>query len=355
MARRRVLIVDDSVVIRRALRASLAAQPAVDVAGSASTGLIALMKIPLLQPDVVALDIEMPGMNGLQTLAAIRQRHPRVDVIMLGVPTPEGTAATVDALTRGASDYVMKPGSLVPGDRAMQLLSDQLMSKIAPSAPAMPRDHRPRYEASPASGRSVHRVDVVAIGISTGGPRALMDLLPEFPSDFPAPILIVQHMPQMFTRLLADRLGQQTRIPVAEAGPDQALEAGHVWIAPGDFHMAVARHGQAARLITHQRPAENSCRPSADVLFRSVTQVFGPHVLAVVMTGMGQDGVRGCQEVRAAGGQVLVQDEASSVVWGMPGSVARAGLADRILPLSELGQEIVDRVRRYRQLSRGIV
>jgi two-component system chemotaxis response regulator CheB len=358
MRTRRLLIVDDSVVIRRALTASLSREAEVEVAESASNGRVALMKIPLLRPDVVALDVEMPEMDGLETLSAIRKMHPRVQVIMLNVPTPEGTAATVDALTRGASDYVMKPEGSVPAPEALQLLSDQLLSKIAlcssgPTGGREPRVIAPNASTTPR--RPVQRIDVLAIGVSTGGPQALMDLVPAFPADFPVPILIVQHMPPMFTGLLAERLTQHARIRVEEARSDQVLTPGRAWIAPGDFHLAVRREGQVVRIITHRDPPENSCRPSADVLFRSVAEVFGAHVLAVVMTGMGQDGFRGCEHVHSAGGQVIVQDEGSSVVWGMAGSVARAGMADRILPLSHLAFEIIERVERDRQRTRKAI
>ena len=193
------------------------------------------------------------------------------------------------------------------------------------------------------------RVDVVVIGVSTGGPIALMDLLPRFASDFPVPILIVQHMPPVFTKLLAERLATKASIAVGEGRSSDALGPGHAWIAPGDAHMAVRRDGEAIRLVTHRNPPENSCRPAVDVLFRSVAEVYGPRVLAVVMTGMGRDGLRGCEDIQAAGGQVIVQDELSSVVWGMPGFVARAGIADQVLPLDELGAEIIERVGRHRQ------
>jgi two-component system chemotaxis response regulator CheB len=343
MPKPRLLIVDDSVVIRRALTAAITRESGVAVAGSASDGRIALMKIPLLHPDVVALDVDMPDMNGLETLTAIRQIYPRLPVIMLNVPTSRGAAMTVDALTLGASDYVTKPAAAVPSDDELRILGDELISKIAVCFPNVLRERRHD------STRAARRIDVLAIGLSSGGPQALMDLIPTLPADFPVPILIVQHMPPVFTKLLAERLNANARIAVAEGSMYQALAPGHAWVAPGEFHMAVERDGDAVRIVTHQKAAENSCRPAVDVLFRAVAQVYGPHALAVVMTGMGQDGLRGCEQIRAAGGQVLVQDEESSVVWGMPGNVARAGMADQILPLSELGAEILDRAWRDRR------
>ena len=349
MSKPRLLIVDDSVVIRRALTAAVTREPGLAIAGSASDGRIALMKIPILHPDVVALDVDMPDMDGLETLTAIRQIYPRLPVIMLNVPTSRGAAMTVDALTLGANDYVTKPAAVVPSDDALRILGEELIAKIAVCFPNV------RRERTQDASRIARRVDVLAIGLSTGGPQALMDLIPLFPVDFPVPILIVQHMPPMFTKLLAERLNTNARIPVAEGRMDQILEPGCAWVAPGEFHMAVERDRHAVRIVTHRNAAENSCRPAVDVLFRSVAQAYGPHALAVVMTGMGQDGLRGCEQIRAAGGQVLVQDEESSVVWGMPGNVARAGIADQIVPLSELGPEILDRVWRDRRFAQVAV
>ena len=358
MRRLRVLIVDDSVTIRRSLTESLAHEPAVVVAGAASNGRIALMRIPLLRPDVVALAIDRPERDGLATLAAIREAYPRTAVIILSVPTERGAAATVEALALGAKDYVTKPGSAVKGGHALRILSEQLAVKIvlhgsrveaeAPGGTPFAAGAMSAAMPVSAEARTLARVDVLAIAVSTGGPNALMDLIPRFPEDFPVPILVVQHMPPMFTRLLAERLDAKCKVRVAEAPQSQRLTPGVVWIAPGDFHMTVVREGETVRLRTHQGLPEQSCRPSADVLFRSVAHVYGPHALAVVMTGMGKDGLRGCEDVQAAGGQVLVQDQASSVVWGMPGAIVRAQMADRVVPLEGLALEIMKRVSRYR-------
>jgi two-component system chemotaxis response regulator CheB len=190
-----------------------------------------------------------------------------------------------------------------------------------------------------------HRVDVVAIGVSTGGPKALSQLLPTFVPGCPVPILIVQHMPPSFTSHLADRLSREPDLPVLEGEDGRELEGGHAYIAPGGFHMQIKRVGERVLIQLNQDPPENACRPSADVLFRSVAAVYGPSSLTVVLTGMGDDGLRGCRQLRELGGLVLVQDEQSSVVWGMPGHVARAGLADDILPLDHLGAAISRRVR----------
>jgi two-component system chemotaxis response regulator CheB len=348
MRPRRLLIVDASTVIRRALTEAVSGEPGIEVIGAASSGRITLMKLPLLRPDVVALDGDLPGRESLDTLAAIRTMMPRLPVIMLSGATSRAVAATVEALSHGANDYVMKPAAVVPSGEAIKMLGAHLISKIeAVCLTAIA--FRPAGVPRPPSGASAtHRVDVVAIGISTGGPGALMDLIPRFGADLPVPILIVQHMPPVFTNLLAERLAKRARIAVVEAEPSRLVEPGCAWIAPGGFHMTVGRDGEAVRLRVNQNAPENSCRPSVDVLFRSVAQVYGPHALAVVMTGMGQDGLRGCEHIQAAGGQVIAQDELSSVVWGMPGMVARAGLANQVLPLGELGAEIIARIQRYR-------
>src|SRR5262249_45046437 len=185
----------------------------------------------------------------------------------------------------------------------------------------------------------------VAIGASTGGPNALAEVFRRLPADFPVPIVMVQHMPAMFTRLLAERLSAEFPIRVQESESGSLLQPGQAWIAPGNHHMIVVRDGGRVRTRLHQEPPENSCRPAVDVLFRSVAQTFGPNTLAVILTGMGQDGLRGCEAVRETGGQVLAQDEATSVVWGMPGYVTRAGLADKVLPISLIGDELLRRVQ----------
>jgi two-component system chemotaxis response regulator CheB len=350
MPKRRVLIVDDSVTIRRSLTDALSRNSDLEVVGAASNGRIALMRLAIARPDIVALDVDMPEMNGLETLAEIQRLYPQLPVIMLNVPGEQGPTATLEALTLGANDYVTKPESGPEFEHALQSVSVELAQKIRAFCPEprhdqvseIPRSH------SISSSKGETRVDILAIGASTGGPNALNDLICSLPANFPIPTVIVQHMPPVFTQLLAQRLATRCKLRVAEARNNQQLLPGEAWVAPGDFHMTVRREGSIVRIATNQEPPENSCRPAADVLFRSVAQVYGAGVLAVVMTGMGQDGLRGCEEIHAAGGQILVQDEESSVVWGMPGFVVRAGIADGILPLQDLAGEIVNRVRRHR-------
>ena len=345
MGKPRLLIVDDSVVVRRGLAAALASEPGLIVAGAASSGRTALMKIPLLQPDVVALDIAMADPDGLSALAEIRQAHPHLPVIVMNLPTDHGASATVEALSLGAKDYVTKPEGLQRSGTAIQILADELASKISSACDGDADGAAGAVGGTRANTRfPLQRVDVVVIGVSTGGPSALTDLLPIFPSDFPVPILVVQHMPSTFTRLLAERLDARCQIRVQEGRDGEIVRPGRAWIAPGDFHMAVERDADTVRLRLQQDAAENSCRPAADVLFRSAADVYGAHVLAVVMTGMGRDGLSGCQYVYRQGGRILVQDEASSVVWGMPRAVMQAGIADRAVPLDALAGEIAYRV-----------
>jgi two-component system chemotaxis response regulator CheB len=352
MNKLRVLVVDDAVVVRRLLSDELAGDPALEVAGTAANGRIALAKIPQLHPDVVILDLEMAEMDGLQTLTALRRSHPRLPVIVFSGHGPRSDDVVVEALALGANDYVAKPEGGIRGNDARQCIHEQLIPRIKAFQHAA-LDVSP-FAARPASERaypSCSRVEVVAIGLSTGGPNALARLLPALPAEFPVPVVIVQHMPPTFTQMLADRLASRSVVSVREAVSGQPLRPGEAWLAPGDYHLVLARDGDTVRLRTHQGAPENSCRPSADVLFTSVAETYGSSALAVVLTGMGQDGLRGCERIREAGGQVLVQDEATSVVWGMPGFVARAGLADQILPLDQLAPEIIQRVRRGRSLS----
>ncbi len=355
MPKIRVLIVDDAVVVRRLLSDVLASDAAFEVVGTAANGRIALAKIPQTRPDAITLDVEMPEMDGLETLTEIRKVYPNLPVIMFSALTARGATATLDALALGANDYVTKPAKVGSVVTATQNIRDELIPKIKAfclkgTGFATPRTGRPqlmvqRGVPTPAITRPPRRVDIVAIGVSTGGPNALAQLIPALPANFPVPVVIVQHMPPIFTTHLAQRLTASANIPVCEGTPGDILGSGGAWIAPGDYHMVLHRKIAAVHLQTNQEPRENSCRPAVDVLFRSVAAIYGGRTLAVVLTGMGQDGLRGCEAIHEAGGQIIVQDETSSVVWGMPGSVAMAGLADTILPLEHLAPEIVRRVQ----------
>jgi two-component system chemotaxis response regulator CheB len=355
MPRIRVLVVDDAVVFRRLVANELANDPALEVVGTAANGRIALARMAQVNPDVVILDVEMPEMDGLATLAELRKTYPRLPVIMFSALTERGARATLDALALGASDYFTKPAESGGLEASLLVIREQLVPEIKalcsrchakPSAPVP--GHTALRRPTQRSGTGTSSVQVLAIGASTGGPNALAEVFRRLPADFPVPIVVVQHMPPMFTRLLAERLTTQYAIPTNEGQSGTVLEPGRAWIAPGDYHMIVAREGTQVRLVVHQDPAENSCRPAADVLLRSVARTFGANCLAVILTGMGQDGLRGCETIHEAGGQILAQDEATSVVWGMPGAVARAGLAERVLPLSLIADEIVRRVQSNR-------
>jgi two-component system chemotaxis response regulator CheB len=355
MTRIRILVVDDSVVIRKVLSDTLSGDPALEVVGVASDGRIALAKIPLLKPDIVTLDVEMPVMNGLETLAALRKLYPKLPVIMFSTLTERGAAATLDALSLGASDYATKPSNTGSPAAAIASVRAELVPKIkALCKVSTPLKLLPLPQTRAAvkpRPRTHPRIEIVAIGTSTGGPNALAEVLPLIPKDFPVPIVVVQHMPPIFTRLLAERLASRSFIPIEEGSANVVLSQAHAWIAPGNFHMKVTRSGMACRLNLSQGPPENSCRPAVDVLFRSVAQAYGANVLGVVMTGMGSDGVLGSQAIRDAGGNVIIQNEASSVVWGMPGLVHASGLDDAAYPLDQLAAEINRRVVQSRGLS----
>jgi two-component system chemotaxis response regulator CheB len=348
MPKIRVLIVDDAVVIRRMLSDVLAQDPGIEVAGAAANGQIAIAKLDQVNPDVIILDVEMPGMDGLQTLKAIRLLRPTLPVIMFSMLTERGALTTLEALSLGATDYITKPANVGSAALACQRVRDDLVPRIkalcrrAGISAAPPASRQPVIPR-PVASASGSPVDIVAIGVSTGGPNALASLIPRLPRDFPVPIVIVQHMPPLFTRFLADRLTALGELKVEEGRPGAALTPGSVWIAPGDWHMTVEQGAGGVVIGTHQGPPENSCRPAADVLFRSVVATCGSRVLAVVLTGMGQDGLRGCELVYEAGGQIIVQDEATSVVWGMPGYVAQAGLAQRVLPLEQIAPDMLRR------------
>ncbi|MCC7142389.1 MAG: chemotaxis response regulator protein-glutamate methylesterase [Candidatus Eisenbacteria bacterium] len=355
MAKIRVLIVDDAVVVRKILTDVLASDPDIEVVGVAANGSIAVQKIPQVNPDLVTLDLEMPEMDGLETLTEIRRLYPKLPVLLFSTLTERGAASTLDGLSRGASDYVTKPSNVGSVQLAMQRIREDMIPKVkslcpgramsAAPPPAVAKAERPvlptRTPVSTPAVRGGGRPQILAIGCSTGGPNALAAMLPCLPGDLPIPVVLVQHMPPLFTRLLAERLDDKCALKVREAAEGDIISPGGIWIAPGDFHLEL-RSGAGGQKTVHlqQNPPENSCRPAVDVMFRSVAAQYGSHVLGVVLTGMGQDGLRGSEVIKEAGGEIWVQDEASSVVWGMPGFVARAGLASRVLPLDQIGTEL---------------
>jgi two-component system chemotaxis response regulator CheB len=348
------MVVDDSVVIRRLVTQVLEQDPLIEVIGTASNGAIGLQRIPQYNPDVITLDIEMPDMDGLEMLRRVRREYPQVRVIMFSTLTERGGAKTLEALTLGADDYVAKVSNEGSLDRSMARLWEEMIPKIKQFF-RPPTQVAASTLSKPANGPAAHaatmrtrafqgmkvRPKAVVIGVSTGGPTALGTILPKLPEGFPLPILVVQHMPALFTRLLAERLNATCMLPVGEATQNGAVDPGKILIAPGDFHMKLASNGSGVRVFLDQSPRQNSCRPAVDALFASAGEVYGGAVLAVILTGMGQDGLHGVEILKAQGARVIAQDEASSVVWGMPGAVISAGLADCVLPLDEVVPEIL--------------
>jgi two-component system, chemotaxis family, protein-glutamate methylesterase/glutaminase len=371
----KVLVVDDSVVVRRLIVDALSDAPNITVVGTAANGLLAQAKIDQLRPDAITMDIEMPQMDGIAAVRELRKRHPRIPVIMFSTLSASGASATLEALAAGATDYVTKPSNVGSIAQSIAAVREQLVPKIhalagrpgpaapgsaparpgaAPARPGAPAPGssrlaagpaRPAPPARPARRGSQGRVDLLAIGSSTGGPDALSKVLGALPRDLPVPIVITQHMPPVFTKMFADRLDRSVPMTVLEAADGMELAPGTVYIAPGDRHLVLQRRGTATVTQLSGAPPENSCRPAVDVMFRSVAAVYGGSAYAAVLTGMGYDGRNGAKVLRDAGAEVLAQDEASSVVWGMPGAVVGAGLADEVLPLDEIAACLVNRVR----------
>jgi two-component system, chemotaxis family, protein-glutamate methylesterase/glutaminase len=360
----RVLAADDSTVMRGVMRTVFQLHagsedttlPRMELCGIARNGVEALEAVRALAPDVLLLDLEMPGLNGLGVLEKLRVVAPGLPVIMCSAHTERGARSTLEALAAGAKDYVMKPGQQRDFAAALDLLMEELLPKIAALAGAGMAPMRsvsreiplpPRYAPPHYAGG---RIELVVIGVSTGGPSALEAMLPMLPVDFPAPIMIVQHMPKLFTGALADRLDHLCALNVRQARDGDIVRPGSILLAPGDCHMEVAASRGEYVVSLHQGPMLNSCKPSVDYLFRSAAETYGAAALALIMTGMGADGFDGAQAVRSAGGIVIAQDQASSAVWGMPGRVARAGLAEATLPLGLLAQELIRRTHGGRQV-----
>lgn len=314
------------------------------VVTSASNGMGALSALRRYNVDVVVLDIEMPEMDGLTAIPHILNMKPRVGIIVASTLTTRGSRVAVEALAMGACDYVAKPSSLAPSTglkevsaellRKVRALGRRCASKVngAPSSMSLPAIQAPL--------QGYPRPRALAIGSSTGGPNALVALLSGLSGAVDLPILIVQHMPPIFTTMLAERLGRDMGRPCLEPRDGEPLKNGHVYLAPGDFHMVLRTGGSGPEIKLTQEAPENFCRPAVDPLFRSAAEALGAGVLGVVLTGMGEDGLHGCREVVRKGGRVLAQDEASSVVWGMPGAVVRAGLASEVLPIGAMAERI---------------
>jgi two-component system, chemotaxis family, protein-glutamate methylesterase/glutaminase len=351
----RALVVDDTILFRSLVSDALNRIPDVRVVGTAPNGKIALSKIYTLQPDIVTLDIEMPVMNGIEVLGALRDKGLESSVVVVSSLTLRGGELTMRALELGAFDFVTKPEG---GEKALEDFERVLGSIVASMRRAkeirdilkgLPRHPEgPAYAGVPAPAplRRAAKSDIIAIGVSTGGPQALLSMMPSIPASFPAPIAIVQHMPPLFTATLAKSLTARCAIPVKEAEDGEALKAGTAYIAPGGRQMKIALTADAKTKILRvtDDPPENNCRPSVDYLFRSVAHLYYGKSTGVVMTGMGSDGLRGSEAMRKADAILLAQDEASCVVYGMPKALVDAGLADSVLSLGSLAKAISETV-----------
>ena len=351
----RLLLVDDSAAIRGILSKTLREIPGIKVTGTAADGEKALNFLEKEQVDIVLLDIEMPVMDGIETLRRIRKKHPRLPVVMFSSLTERGAKATLEALVAGANDYVPKP-TATDNDSIVARIESELVPKLR--AVYRPSDKSKDWGNETASKKLMppvprktnsQDISVLVIGVSTGGPSALAEVLPHLAVANAPPIVVVQHMPKEFTGLLAERLSKMCKHRVSEAHHGQALQQEHIYLAPGGSHLEIQKHGKEAKLVLHDGPPENSCRPSADVLFRSAAKIFHSGTLALILTGMGNDGLQGCKMIASEGGVVIAQDEPSSVVWGMPGHVVRAGIADTVLSLDRIGPDIAMRICRQQK------
>lgn len=359
----RVLVVDDSVLYRKVLSDVLSSIPGVEVVGTATDGKVALAKIPHLKPDMLTLDFDMPELDGLEVLEHVRIDHPDLKVVMVSAHTKEGAVITLKALELGALTFVTKPRTQNPLESKAVFLDQlvpvvkELMAQIQVSSqpsqqtasngltishPAV-SDAEPQKETSQIG---IGRIQIVAIGISTGGPNALAALIPSLPEDLRVPVVIVQHMPSEFTAALAKSLDQKSALNVIEAENSMALKRGTVFIAPGGKQMKVVAVSGKNLLEINDDPPENHCQPSVDYFFRSISKVYGKNALGIIMTGMGSDGVLGLRLMKRLGAQVIAQDKQSCVVFGMPGEAINAGVVDQVVPLNHIASEIVQRVGR---------
>ncbi len=378
----KILVVDDTIVYRKILSDIVTGFDGVELMGTAPHGQIALSKIGQEAPDAVLLDVSMPVMDGIETLTVIRKEHPDIDVIMVSGADEGNASLTMKALNLGALDFIPKPKGTSP-DESLRELTDNLRPLIrliktraisrhtrrisgaqsvtppqssaaatpvvkaaAPAAPVIPAQ-APATTAKPTvvTSRKAGKIDVVALGVSTGGPNALGVVIPAL-EDLKVPILAVQHMPPMFTASLAERLDKTSSIGVVEGSEGLAVSNGTMYIAPGGKHMVVRKNAAGEKVLgITDAPPVNSCKPSVDVLFRSIAMVYGGNVLTVILTGMGNDGAAGVAAIRRKGGYSIVQNEETCVVWGMPQAVVAANEADEILPLDAIAQKIMDITR----------
>jgi two-component system chemotaxis response regulator CheB len=361
----RVLVVDDTVVYRRILGDAVAALPDAEVVGTACHGRLALERLEQAPADLVLLDVEMPEMDGPEALREIRHRHPETSVVMISGAGPDSAATTMRCLEQGALDFLRKPETTDPEANRSELrerlrpllrhVRDRLDLRGAGTESAAGQSEPVRFSRpAPVRLPPPERIDLVAVGISTGGPNALGELIPRLPAGFPVPVLVVQHMPPVFTASLAEHLDQRSPLSVTEARDGEPIMPGRVYFAPGGRHMVVRRRpegapGPALAVGLNDQPPEHGCRPSVDVLFRSLAAHCEGNLLALVMTGMGSDGCEGVRAMKRRGCRCLTQSRASCVIYGMPQSVDEAGLADEQVPLERMAERVVHWVCRHRE------
>lgn len=341
----RVLIVDDSAVIRTVISRTIKAQDDMEVVGVAFNGDMAVRNIKALDPDIVLLDIEMPIMDGLTALPLILKEKPGVRVLICSTLSARGAEVSIKALSLGAADCILKPGgeAIVSAHDFQENLVKLVRSLVASVIK--------RETASKTTSFSLQKPvvsippKILAIGSSTGGPTILMQVLPKL-KNLPIPIVITQHMPKTFTAMLAQHITQNCGLPCTEGREGEILKAGCAYIAPGNYHMTFRKSGEGTTIHLTQDAPENFCRPSVNPMLRSLIPIYGNSVLTVILTGMGNDGSQVCADVVKNGGQVIAQDESTSVVWGMPAAVANAGLCSAVLPASEIGEWVLRAVRK---------
>jgi two-component system, chemotaxis family, protein-glutamate methylesterase/glutaminase len=343
----RVLVVDDSAFMRKTISAILNEADDLEVVATARDGLDAVKKVTDYKPDVITLDIEMPRLEGLQTLGYIMSECP-TPVVMLSAYTETGAETTMKALEYGAVDFVCKPSGPISLD--LDKIAQELVTKVRTAS---------HVDVSRLSFLEVERIEthaetprpliegrqVVVIASSTGGPRALYDIIPRLPADLPAAVLVVQHMSEGFTKMLAERMDRVSELRIKEAEDGDVVHTGQVYFAPGNYHMVVESRSDQEFIRLHQSPPRNSVRPSADVTLESVAKLYGSNCLAVILTGMGHDGTAGAKQLKQAGGRILAQNEETCVVFGMPKSAIEAGIVDAVLPLESFSDQIVRLVK----------
>ena len=358
----KVMIVDDTLTYRHILRKVLSSIENIEILGSANDGEIALSKIGRLMPDLVLLDVEMPKMNGLETLKIIRKEFPSIQVIMVSAASQHSANITIQCLEAGARDFIEKPAGL-----GMDKSLEMLHSKIAPLLKVFHLGSRfsnsiqiekpikvettRNFKAQQRISKLPEHFDIVAIGVSTGGPEALIKLLPKFPANFSKPIVIVQHMPPVFTASLARNLNKKSQLEVHEASEGETILPGHIYIAKGGVHMILRKHGTQVKIGFVDSPPVKSCKPAVDVLFRSVANIYPGKVLCAILTGMGDDGLDGVRTLKRKGCFTITQNKESCVVYGMPRSIDEANLSDISLDISKIAVEITNKINKSKKVA----